>query len=289
LSDVAPEMSLHECANHACYNVIGAGTLEANGHYVYSSKCNDRPYFVKEGDNTWTLRFREFHSAKSDWAISQERADGVLNAYMTEVPGDLPPTHGWMNDGLDEPVPTVKQRTSIKRKLDQYGVLVQRGQLAWKALKFSDAEIVCDSERIPVHRSTLCAASPVFDAAFSSKFQEDQKAVYEIKDSSPVAVKAMLAHVYTGEVPQLVGVQCTMLLELAVQYQLDNLCDGLVEELITGVMAANIWERVTALRRHSEHPRVRAAVQKMADIIQTDRNLVLALLTSSSPGETQMS
>ena len=49
---------------------------------------------------------------------------------------------------------------------------------------------------IAVHRATLSAASPVFDAAFSSQMSEGNTATYEIKDT---AVEAMLRYIYIGD------------------------------------------------------------------------------------------
>ena len=50
-----------------------------------------------------------------------------------------------------------------------------------------------------IDRATLSAASPVFDAAFSSQMSEGNTATYEIKDSTPTAVEAMLRYIYIGD------------------------------------------------------------------------------------------
>ena len=62
----------------------------------------------------------------------------------------------------------------------------------WKRLKYTDAAVVCEGVRFDVHRSTLSAASSVFEAAFDSHMKEGQDAVYEIQASTPVVVEGFL-------------------------------------------------------------------------------------------------
>merc|ERR1712182_42809 len=105
------------------------------------------------------------------------------------------------------------------------------GDRAWKMRKFTDAEIVVAGERIPVHRATLCATSPVFDAGFSCDMQEGRSGVYKIMDASAVAVESMLRFIYTGRLecsPQ----ELTSLLELGHHYELPNLCEVVARNLL---------------------------------------------------------
>ena len=91
---------------------------------------------------------------------------------------------------------------------------------AWKQRKFTDAAVVCSEERIPVHRATLCAASPVFDAAFTSSMEEGASATYTVRDADPAAVEALLRFLYTGAAcaPD-AELEPAPLLDLAVFYQ----------------------------------------------------------------------
>ena len=57
--------------------------------------------------------------------------------------------------------------------------------------------IVGDDRDHGVHRCTLAAASPIFEAAFASALQEGESTVYAIKESTPDADEAMLRFVYT--------------------------------------------------------------------------------------------
>ena len=83
---------------------------------------------------------------------------------------------------------------------------------------------------IAVHRATLSAASPVFDAAFSSQMSEGNTATYEIEDSTPTAVEAMLRYIYIGDSDCLPD-DLAFLLDLSAQYELDDLCAEVLERM----------------------------------------------------------
>ena len=52
--------------------------------------------------------------------------------------------------------------------------------------------------------------------------QEGQSAAYEIKESSPAAVEAMLRYIYTGDF-ECPSAELELLLDLAVQYEIADL------------------------------------------------------------------
>merc|ERR1739848_837938 len=109
---------------------------------------------------------------------------------------------------------------------------------AWKKRKFTDAEVLCNGTRIPVHRMMLAAVSPVFEAAFTSEMQEGASATYEIKDSSPEAVEAMLQLVYTGELPAVE--QLPQVFELTVKYELDTLANATAKKMAEEVSVSTV-------------------------------------------------
>eukprot|EP00746_Dinoflagellata_sp_MGD_P144158 gnl/MRDRNA2_/MRDRNA2_76909_c0_seq1.p1 gnl/MRDRNA2_/MRDRNA2_76909_c0~~gnl/MRDRNA2_/MRDRNA2_76909_c0_seq1.p1 ORF type:complete len:349 (+),score=70.40 gnl/MRDRNA2_/MRDRNA2_76909_c0_seq1:193-1239(+) len=162
-----------------------------------------------------------------------------------------------------------------KRTIPDNVIAVQ--ERVWKQRKFTDAVITCSGKRFEAHRAILSGASHVFEAAFSSSMQEGQSGVYEIKESTPVAVEGMLRFMYTGciSVPE---EELAPLLELAVQYDLGHLADACAESLLVDLTAENLPVRAKALKRHSKFSTaIGAAWEEMLDKLQSDREL-LALL-----------
>ena len=119
----------------------------------------------------------------------------------------------------------------------------------WKQRKFTDAEVVCNGVRIPVHRSTMAAVSPVFEAAFSSAMREGETAAYVINNSIPEAVEAMACFVYTGEMPAVELL--APVFELAVQYELEGLANGVAAKMLDEVSVSNVKAFMNVLNLHS--------------------------------------
>ncbi|KAM3430532.1 hypothetical protein NHJ13734_007708 [Beauveria thailandica] len=63
---------------------------------------------------------------------------------------------------------------------------------------FRDLQLLCDGQIIDVHKIIICSYSPVLFAALSGPYQEQDKGVYEIKDSSYPIVLGMVEFMYTG-------------------------------------------------------------------------------------------
>ncbi len=59
-------------------------------------------------------------------------------------------------------------------------------------------QVTCGNKTFSAHRGTLASRSDVFFTAFGSSFTEARTATYNIKNSSPEAVEAMLYYMYTG-------------------------------------------------------------------------------------------
>lgn len=157
----------------------------------------------------------------------------------------------------------------------------QQGELCdglWTSRKFADAKVVCAGTQFRVHRAILCQASPVFDSAFSGSMREAADAQFEVKNSTPEAVEAMLKYMYTGEVPAGPELMTLPLLELAAQYELTRLLEKLAGDLLADVDAANVYERVQVLKRHVQRPQVAPAWDKMLDVLSHDRMLLACSL-----------
>ena len=151
------------------------------------------------------------------------------------------------SDDAEDPLPTLRRATHRKRKAEDASVIMEN---LWKQRRFTDAEVRCNGTRFQVHRSMLVAASPVFEAAFSSVMQEGASAVYEITESTPEAVEAMLCSVYTGEPPP-AGL-ISAFFELAVRYELKALAKEAADMMPGFVSVGNVKEILKVLHLYSD-------------------------------------
>ena len=87
----------------------------------------------------------------------------------------------------------------------------------------SDFSLICDDREFPCHRAILRARSEVFAKTFSHKMQENEESRFVIHDSSPVAVEALLKHLYTGAIPADLDNLTVEILQLAEFFQLGEL------------------------------------------------------------------
>ena len=228
------------------FEVSGAGTVECNGIYTKSRKkysgkdawemcaASGAKHIIFSHSQLWVL-------AKFDPDDTEER---IHFLYYVRGNEQFPAVTGWSSNDPDGqlmnyelirnnefngnlPAPTC---TALrKRSLESVGAVLGN---AWKQRKFTDAEVVCCGMRIPVHRSTLSAASPVFEAHFSSPMKDGETAVYEIRDSTPEAVEALLCFVYTGEQPA--AELLSSVSELALQYELEDLAKLTAKRMAEG-------------------------------------------------------
>ena len=65
-------------------------------------------------------------------------------------------------------------------------------------------------------------------------------------------------------------------LELAVQYELGDLCAEAAQALLAGITAENVRGRAVALKRHGDHDRVKAAWADLVRMLTQDEELVAA-------------
>lgn len=257
--------SVSRCEQISGIYVVDEEEGRQDGVDCYRMQGGVRSYTITRRDGFWWMDYNH----------------GGTPYYCIESRDSLPPCGQW-NGGL--------RCQASKTDVAFVNVYLPRGlafndvvavqQRVFASRKFSDACIICCGERIPVHRAVLSAASDVFDAAFSSSMCEGIEASYEIKESSPVAVEAMLRYIYTGEIDVDVN-ELAALLELAVQYDLSNLVKQTAEALVQdGLTTENIKDRAQALKRHQGHPMTKDALERMCELIKRGDNneLVLALL-----------
>ena len=119
------------------------------------------------------------------------------------------------------------------------------------------------------HRSTLACRSDVFFTAFESSFAEARTATYDIKNSSPEAVETMLYYMYTGHL-KVKQEELADLLNLAAQYQLDDLITLVSKHLAAGVDEQNVVNRTKALKLHQNREPCKIAFDSILKKVMAD-------------------
>ena len=182
------------------------------------------------------------------------------------------PEAGWTTNNLGDgeiPAPRINRGMAGRKRgpPSETDLLTK----VWKQRKFTDAEVLCEGQRIPVHRSTLIAASPVFEAAFTSAMREGESTVYEIKDSTPDAVEAMLCFVYTKKEPPAELLDAVF--ELAVQYELEELARVAAEKMPAAMSVSNVKSFIQKLKLHrATNPVAKEVFDKLIKKIKASRS-----------------
>jgi len=101
--------------------------------------------------------------------------------------------------------------------------------------QFTDFEIICHGEIIPCHRGMLAARSEVLEAMFRHNPEKNQLV---IEDFDLEIVKAVVLHIYTGEV-ELTEENTEQLIKAADYYQLRGLKKKTEDALIKTVKTEN--------------------------------------------------
>jgi len=149
----------------------------------------------------------------------------------------------------------------------------KRMRTLWQDRSFADCVIECNSRRFDAHRAVLCAASPVFSAAFKGSMREAKEARFKLRGCQPCAAEAMLEFVYTGCLPEL---DCQVLLELlpiAVQYELKELCSMVAGRLCSKVTVETVRDVVKVMKQFSEHTGVGEAFLCMKALLKENDEL----------------
>lgn len=142
-------------------------------------------------------------------------------------------------------------------------------EMPWKRRRFTDVEVTCGDKTFSAHRSTLACRSDVFFTAFESSFAEARTATYDIKNSSPEAVETMLYYMYTGHL-KVKQEELADLLNLAAQYQLDDLITLVSKHLAAGVDEQNVVNRTKALKLHQNHEPCKIAFDSILKKVMAD-------------------
>ena len=95
--------------------------------------------------------------------------------------------------------------------------------------QFSDVTVICKGQEFCCHKLILAARSPVFKTMLGKDMLEKNKNVINIEDSNPDSVRAMLDHIYTGNLPDKGNMD--NLLYLGVKYNLKGIINSFVANL----------------------------------------------------------
>jgi hypothetical protein len=102
-----------------------------------------------------------------------------------------------------------------------------------KDMSFTDCTIVCGTEELKAHRVVLCAASPVFNAAFNGGLREAAEQRYVIQDCNQARVaEALIKFMYDEVLPDVDVPDLITLLPLADYFERDELWATIVGKLI---------------------------------------------------------
>lgn len=257
--------------------VVSGSDNAVTGVYLWTSEVHKgKPVFNRCGDGA-VMSFRPCGATGRGWGWGIRQRVDDFSMYHLDQDCALPPLGKYIkvSDGRGNPRAEQVQVSLFAEPSPVDDVV----KTAWKDREFSDSEVVCNGIRFATHRVFLSAASPVFRAAFSSAMAEGRSSVYEIKDSTPRAVETMLEFIYTGTC-NLLDSEPEMVLELAVQYELDRLCDKAAQSIIENVTVHNVRNRVLLLKRHGENAFAKSALQDMLKLLREDKDgyLILAAI-----------
>jgi len=98
--------------------------------------------------------------------------------------------------------------------------------------KNSDVEVIVGGESFHCHKNVLSARSEVFKNMLGPDTLETQTDTIEMKEVGAEAVKSLLKHIYSGEIPRDPELLSPDLLHIADMYLLDPLKEACLESLV---------------------------------------------------------
>jgi len=113
-----------------------------------------------------------------------------------------------------------------------------------------DYTVTSGSREFPCHRVILRARSRVFNSGITVNMLEGTEGRWDVKDSNPQAVDAMMKHIYTGDIPEEVKLRPLELLQLANQYELEDLEEATRDIILTRLTVENAVTTLIEIDRY---------------------------------------
>eukprot|EP00092_Neocalanus_flemingeri_P017620 GFUD01019063.1.p1 GENE.GFUD01019063.1~~GFUD01019063.1.p1 ORF type:complete len:351 (-),score=70.19 GFUD01019063.1:117-1169(-) len=129
--------------------------------------------------------------------------------------------------------------------------------------EISDFRIVCCGKVIKCHKIILCARSSVFKNMLSGETLENLNGEVIMNDSTVEPVKEMLKYIYTGEIPEKLGVLNLDLLYLAEKYLLGSLKFACGGSIVSSLTVSNCISSFISVERYFPPD---SWVRKMIDV-----------------------
>lgn len=164
----------------------------------------------------------------------------------------------------------------LKRRLDERWQDGNYRKL-WERRDFTDSTVRCGERTFNVHRAVLCAKSRAFASLFDCAGQEGATAMVDMTGEDPIAVAALLEHLYTAEMPK--NADPGTLLPLADRYEVFDCVDDCAEAL-EGLALQRPAEALRALRPYADDKRLRTVWERVCNTVLTDRKLTMEVLRS---------
>lgn len=123
-----------------------------------------------------------------------------------------------------------------------------------------------DGETLKVHKSILAARSPVFYAMLKQDMKEANEGVAEVPDFDSTVIKELLRFVYYNKVENLPAV-AHQLVYAANKYQVEDLRDDCVDEIIDSITTENVLESLVISERVTGSWRAEDLFTECLDII----------------------
>jgi hypothetical protein len=117
-------------------------------------------------------------------------------------------------------------------------------------LRNSDYVVECQGQQFHSHRAVLAARSSTFASGLASNLVEGVQQKWVIWDAEAPAVEAMLAFMYTGNIPEAVQETPVELLGLATKYHLPELAEACREAVVAALTPNNAVTSLIQLDRY---------------------------------------
>jgi hypothetical protein len=133
-----------------------------------------------------------------------------------------------------------KEQDSIKPAEEKLKESLARdvGQLLGDE-RTSDYVVECQGKQFACHRAVLAARSSTFADGLSSDLLEGVQQKWMVRDAESDVVEAMLAFIYTGDIPEVIKKTPAELLDLANMYNLQELVEACRRAVVAALTPEN--------------------------------------------------